>query len=143
MSAAPIEVRLWSKVAKGGDDDCWIWTAFRNADGYGKIAFRGRADAAHRVAWTITNGEIPHGMVIRHKCDNPSCVNINHLEIGTHADNARDRSSRNRSRTKIPISSVEKIRKSTGNCRDIGGEYGVSAAMVSLIRNNKRRKCYV
>lgn len=65
--------------------------------GYGRIMFRGKRTVAHRVAWEIQRGDVPDGLCVLHKCDNPSCVNVDHLYIGTHQDNMRDRKVRNRS----------------------------------------------
>ncbi len=78
---------------------CWIWTASTTKGGYGKIG-RGRQDEgtidAHRLAYELYVGPIPVGMVVRHKCDVKLCVNPDHLELGTHADNVNDTMSRGR-----------------------------------------------
>ena len=76
---------------------CWIWTASRDKDGYGFLKFRGKQDKAHRVAWVLYRGEIPAGLIVCHTCDNPPCVNPEHLFIGTQKDNAMDKVGKNRS----------------------------------------------
>ena len=86
-----LEERFWSKVDKsGGEDACWNWIASRNDDGYGKIRVSEKILTAHRVAWKLNNGSIPEKMCILHTCDNPSCVNIKHLFLGTRSDNMQD-----------------------------------------------------
>lgn len=87
-SPAQFVQRFWSKVDKSGD--CWIWKAAVSKYGYGMVGRRLWRSTAHRVAYVITNGEIPKGLLVRHKCDNPPCVNPAHLELGTHADNMHD-----------------------------------------------------
>lgn len=93
----PVHVRFWNFVSKS-QDGCWLWNGTKDGGGYGQIStFRGEAPAkAHRVSWEMRNGEIPAGMSICHKCDTPSCVNPDHLFIGTQADNARDMVSKGR-----------------------------------------------
>lgn len=86
--------RFWSKVNK--TDGCWIWTAYRDDKGYGCFGFRGKVWKAHRVAYELATGPIPTGAHILHSCDNPSCVNPEHLRAGTHADNMRDKVARGR-----------------------------------------------
>lgn len=82
--------RFWSKVAiTDNPDDCWLWTA-GTVTGYGSFGFQGRMRIASRVAWEITNSEIPAGMKVLHTCDNPLCVNPKHLFLGTQLDNMRD-----------------------------------------------------
>ena len=76
---------------------CWIWTSGKTSRGYGMFVFKGKSMPAHRFAYQFYIGEIPPGNVIRHKCDNPSCVNPDHLEIGTPADNSKDMTNRGRS----------------------------------------------
>lgn len=90
----PLEERLWSKVNK--TDDCWIWTGATKQFGYGQIGVDGQTKLAHRVAWELTNGQIPEGLEVCHHCDTPSCVNPAHLFLGTHEDNMLDMKSKGR-----------------------------------------------
>lgn len=80
---------------------CIEWTGTKHKQGYGRLILRGKLVLAHRVAYCEQHGlslnEIA-GMVVRHKCDNPSCVNPEHLEIGTQSDNVADCESRGRAR---------------------------------------------
>lgn len=97
-----LEERLWTKVRRSDDADCWPFTGNRMPRGYGRIVVGSRSQGnrrtllAHRAAWELTNGPIPDGMAICHKCDNPSCCNPSHLFLGTHLDNMRDASQKNR-----------------------------------------------
>jgi hypothetical protein len=89
---------FWKKVDKtpgqGPRGNCWLWIGAKNSDGYGNLGWRhegqNRPLAAHRVAYWIEHGKQPDGFVM-HACDVPSCVNPDHLLLGTHADNMRDR----------------------------------------------------
>lgn len=87
---------FFDKVNK--TNGCWLWTASRNGDGYGMMVFRGRGRGAHRVSWVLHYGEIPDGLRVLHKCDNPPCVNPEHLFLGTQLDNVRDCMAKNRDR---------------------------------------------
>jgi hypothetical protein len=90
----PLADRFWEKVTK--TDTCWLWTGAANHLGYGQIA-QGGADSANKrlrataVAWFLVRGEWPApGAHICHRCDNPPCVNPDHLFLGTAKDNLRD-----------------------------------------------------
>jgi hypothetical protein len=83
-----VEKRFFSKVEK--TDSCWLWKGHKTL-GYGKISMgRGNLQWAHRISYIIHKGEIPEKMLIMHTCDNPPCVNPEHLEIGTYSINLKD-----------------------------------------------------
>ena len=86
--------RFWDKVEK--TDGCWVWTASKNRQGYGYFRFDGKMRKAHRMAWLFAIGEIPEGMMVCHSCDNPSCVNPEHLWLGTGQDNMDDMNTKGR-----------------------------------------------
>ena len=73
---------------------CWNWTGAIHRNGYGKFGRRDgdrqRTDGAHRVAWEVLIGPIPDGLHVLHKCDNPCCINPEHLFVGTNQDNVDD-----------------------------------------------------
>lgn len=84
--------RFYAKVSKTPTEQgCLEWMGYYDRLGYGHFYPEGRKrHYAHRVAWEIVNGPIPAGLVIRHMCHNPRCVNHDHLQTGTMADNTRD-----------------------------------------------------
>lgn len=86
--------RFWSKVDRSGE--CWIWTAYRDSFGYGNFKVDGVNCYAHRICYELEHGSIPEGMCVLHRCDNPSCVNPEHLFLGTHRDNVKDKISKRR-----------------------------------------------
>ena len=97
----PTEDRLLSHVQKNSISGCWEWTGPKH-HGYGKTSYGSRTDGtrrnvfAHRLAYQIWVGEIPEGYEVCHKCDNPCCINPNHLFTGTRQDNIADRERKGR-----------------------------------------------
>jgi hypothetical protein len=90
------EERFWSRVNIKGPDECWPWKAGVFSYGYGAFYFRQKQQKASRVAWILKKREIPDGLFVLHKCDNPPCCNSNHHFLGTQLDNMRDMISKNR-----------------------------------------------
>jgi hypothetical protein len=126
---------FWERVERVGD--CLIWRGGINRDGYGMFHIDGKTIRAHRYAYEQANGPISTGMLLRHKCDTPACVNHLHLEIGTHRDNRRDTISRGRHAKGEAIASSVltaemvlemRARYSRGvvTYQDLANEYGVS-----------------
>jgi hypothetical protein len=86
--------RFWEKVDRSGD--CWLWTTGTLRHGYGAFFLDGKQRLAHRVAWELTHGPIPDGMMVMHRCDTPGCVRPNHLRLGTGFDNMGDAAEKGR-----------------------------------------------
>jgi hypothetical protein len=94
--AKPVSERFWPKVAKS--DGCWEWRGAKTL-GYGRINVGRRSILAHRVSYEMANGPIADGLVVCHRCDNPSCVRPDHLFLGTLGDNNADMFAKGRGTT--------------------------------------------
>ena len=92
----PTHLYFWKYARRLDESECWPWTGVVDQHGYGRVQFMTSKFKAHRVSYEMANGPIPDGLIIRHKCDNPNCVNPKHLESGTQKDNMLDASFRGR-----------------------------------------------
>ena len=135
--------RFEARVRKAGGCGCWVWTGALNNGGYGRFVIGGREELAHRAAWMLYKGEIPDGLLVLHRCDNPGCVRSDHLFLGTHADNAMDKMLKGRGgTTKLSDEQVREIRavRAEGvKVRVIAEQFGVVTSTVSDIDRYKRR----
>lgn len=124
------------------ESGCWMWTA--GGVRYGKLQDGEKSVSAHVAAYELSNGPVPMGQVVRHKCDVPKCVNPAHLEVGTHADNSRDMTSQNRQAwgekqggVKLTAHQVLAIRETYATLRvtqrELALEYGVSQGNIRKI----------
>jgi hypothetical protein len=92
------EDNFWLRVVKKGENECWEWRAGRSSFGHGCFKLEdGSYIGAHRYSYILHYGEIEGDLHVRHKCDNPPCVNPNHLCLGTHQQNMNDMVERGRS----------------------------------------------
>jgi len=138
--------RFWEKVEITDLDDCWLWTASTDKDGYGQFKLNGRKLRAHQVA-VLLDGRDPTGKVVRHLCHNPRCVNPNHLAVGTHRANSRDmvrldrqpRGERN-GQSQLSDEDVRKIRKSGETSRELAKQFGTSESNIRMIRTGRSWK---
>ena len=101
--------RFWAKVQKG--EGCWEWQASLNPKGYGIFKFRRQSQASSRVAWILTNGEIPEGLHVLHDCHNAKCCNPAHLHLGTNLQNHQEKAEAGRGRKReLPPDTVAVIK---------------------------------
>ena len=131
---------------KETNTNCIEWIAGKTKDGYGIVNYNGNSKLAHRVSYELFVDKIPKNMCVCHKCDNPSCVNPNHLFIGTHKDNMNDMKLKQRrknvncneknGRAKLTIEKANKIRleKSQGKTlKELALIFNVGISTISRV----------
>lgn len=161
----PLVDRFMEKVSKDAATGCWNWIGAKRRKGYGAVnegGGRGKGRQAHRVAYELFVGPIPegegfHGTCVCHRCDNPACVNPEHLFLGTVADNNRDMWGKGRGKSspprhrlpewsrrgeehhnaKVTAAQVAEIRSSNDSLRALAERFGVSKSAVHAIRIGK------
>jgi hypothetical protein len=143
LEAKSQEDRFWEKVKKN-KDGCWEWTANKMRLGYGMFRFDKIWQLSHRVSWKITNGPIPEGLNVLHRCDNPACVRPDHLFLGTQIDNIKDMVKKGRQWKKLTDKQVVEIRQKYAHGdvlqRELAENYNVSRDHICDIVRVKKRK---
>lgn len=147
----PAMQRFWAKVRR--TETCWLWMGSVSGGGglkHGQVLIRPlfrTPQKAHRIAWMLARGPIPAGMQVNHHCDVPTCVNPEHLYLGTQLDNMRDavkreRFPKTRAPKKLPDMAVTAIRRLAAHgvpMLHLANAFDVSITTISLVVNRKRR----
>jgi hypothetical protein len=140
---------FWDRVQKG--PTCWEWKGDRGHQRYGRISIRRRHEYAHRVAWELTNGPVPAGMCVMHRCDNTWCVRPDHLELGTPAENMGDMKAKGRARSggrwnpglpKLTMEAARTIRREAATTTQAqqARRFGVSPRAIQLVLEGRSWK---
>jgi hypothetical protein len=130
---------FWSRIDKEKSEffDCWEWTGRVNGKGYGEIDFHQFSHSySHRIAWILTNGEIPDGLCVLHECDNPPCCNPDHLYLGTNKDNVDDKMRKGRHRCGQDAGTSKLVNEEVLEIRRLYNEDGMR---ISCIARKYRR----
>ena len=140
MTKDQLRIEALSEQRENG---CWIWLGSKSKAGYG-LSYSSQQKklvSAHRLAFAAFKGEISQGMVVAHACDNPLCVNPDHLWLATHAENSADMVKKGRSakgekcgKSKLTEEQVKFIRESNLSQRQLGAMFGVSHANIGYIK---------
>ena len=141
----PEAERFMSKVHKA-ENGCWLWQAYRMKNGYGFFRTPTKNELAHRAAYRLFNGALDARDVM-HACDNPACVNPEHLSLGTRKENMQDakrkmrmRVGESHGRAKLTNEQVEFAKTAPGLQREIAAILGVSQGHISFIRGENRER---
>ena len=141
--------KIFENVEMISECGCWIWMGSIGRKGYGRVEIYGIELRAHRLSWEFHHGPIPEGLCVLHRCDVRSCVNPQHLFLGTNDDNIRDMVAKKRQSAprgehngsaKLSESDVKNIRADNRFQRIIASDYGISQTSVCNIKNHRRWK---
>lgn len=145
---ANFKLKLMSNVKTNKTTGCWEWTAYMDAYGYGKISMYGSRCMAHRASWITHRGPIPSGLCVLHRCDNPPCINPDHLWIGTFHENALDASRKgrlghpapNRAFTPDQVVLITRLTREGKLQKDIAKMFGVNRNTIFEVTSGKHYK---
>lgn len=144
MRYRPIEERFAEKYEIDPKTNCWIWTGSLVSGGYGMLRrYRQDAILAHRFSFELHKGPIPAGLIVRHLCNRPSCVNPSHLDLGTHEENMRDLNRSGRARVlsnEDVIEAIDLLRSMSLNA--VARRFEVDRSTLSRALNNASRGDY-
>ena len=143
-----IRQRFDDKYVPDPMSGCWLWTAKTHACGYGIISINNRPELAHRVSVKLSGRDVA-GKVVRHKCDNPACVNPDHLLTGSQSDNMADKVAKDRQQkgerchqSNLTQADIKHIRSVAvkgfgGNIKSLCEQYGITTTSMLDIVNRK------
>lgn len=150
-SAKCIPCRFRYSITPNG---CWVWDGYCDPKGYGEFRFYGIEKSAARVSYIIHNGPIPNSLHVLHKCDNPPCVNPDHLFVGTHQDNMRDKVNKGRAflngrnltscrgekhfNARLSADQAVRIKQSSEPSKVLAARYGVHVTHINRIRRGAK-----
>lgn len=139
------EQGFWEYVTPGAPDECWLWQGTLDRSGYGQLGWKHKLWKAHRVSYEIHHGD-PGKLHVLHNCDNPACVNPNHLRLGTNTDNVIDMFNKNRGYRKGKMLTFDEVcsirfHYDQGASKDILAQrHGVHPSTISNIVAYRTRK---
>lgn len=152
----PPDERFWSNTNKDGPihpvcGQCWVWMGKPSVRGYGRIGVNYQRLDVHRYSYELNIGPLPDGMCVLHKCDNPMCVNPDHLFAGTRTENMEDKVAKGRqtrgegySRAKLTDEAVRYIRanyvmysKVRTNAKELARMFGVGSRVITDVVKGK------
>lgn len=145
-----LRTRFFAKCGQMNSDGCIPWVGTKTKRGYGLIqaaGIRSRKTTAHRIAWVLANGDLAPGALVLHRCDNPSCVNVAHLFVGSQQENVDDMVSKGRHAWKdgqpwqklndSDVFRIIEMRRSGFTQQDVAESFGVSRSLISMVENCK------
>lgn len=120
------------------ENGCWEWLGAVHEFGHGRVWHKGKDIGAHRASWMVHIGAIPTGMCVLHKCDNPPCINPQHLFLGTRGDNNTDRCRKGRNgNCKLTEEDIKEIRSMNGTYQEISDHFDMSIGQIWRIKNGE------
>ena len=145
-----LKEKLLFNVKLDRETRCWEWQGRKDPDGYGTLSVGDFPVRAHRTMYEVVKGPIPDGLLVCHKCDNPSCCNPEHLFLGTTSDNNKDKTLKGRTPkgedsamsilTEKNVIEIKALIKEGLKDQDIGDTYGVTRSAIYRIRCGKNWK---
>lgn len=134
--------RLLARAKMNEETGCLLWQGSKQNGGYGQITYKRRLQTTHRLSWIAHHGPVPDGHYVCHICDNPACIAVEHLFLGTPSQNYRDmrRKGRTRYNAKLAVSEVKAIKKrlaSGETASRVARDYAVSADQIAAIKNGQ------